>query len=76
MSAAKEGEGIGVQILLRPAKTKWTKKCSERVQNLKDGKGGGKKTVFNGAGNLFADIIEAPFRPPSERSKSALEENS
>ena len=73
MSAAKgEDEDIGIQVLLRPAKTKWTTKCLERVQNLKEGKS--KKTVFNGAGNLFTDIIEAPFRPPNERTKDVEEE--
>lgn len=73
MSAAKgEDEDIGIQVLLRPAKTKWTTKCLERVQNLKEGKS--KKTVFSGAGNLFTDIIEAPFRPPNERTKEVEEE--
>ncbi|MBR3368813.1 ATP-binding protein [Candidatus Saccharibacteria bacterium] len=72
MSTAKEGEGVGIQILIRPAKSSWSKGALERVQNIKEGTS--KKTVFTGAGNLFADIVEAPFRPPNERSKEEIEE--
>ena len=72
MSTAKEGEGVGIQIMIRPAKEKWASKSLERVQNVKEGTS--KKTIFTGAGNLFTDIVEAPFRPPNERTKEEVEE--
>jgi len=73
MSAARENEGVGVQILARPvADDKWIKKSTGRVYEVKEGKT--KKTAFSGAGNLFTDLIEAPFRPPNERSSETTEE--
>ena len=67
-SKVKEGEGMAVQVLIRPADEGWTKEATDRVQNIKDG-----KKKFNGSnvplrilyGLLY--LIRAPFEVPDER---------
>lgn len=71
MSAAKEGEGLAVQILIRPVGDDWTKNSLSRVQNLKEGGGVEKKTFTNG--NIIRDIIVAPFRVPEMHEKTEYE---
>ena len=71
MSTTGEGEGIGVQILLRPAGNGWVKNATDRIQNLS---GGTKKTTFTD-GSLIQDIITAPFKVPETHHKSEIEVN-
>lgn len=71
MSVTKAGEGIAVQILLRPTDGSWTKKSEEWVQNLKNGKKmaeAGKKAA-NEIVLLVKDFIQAFWRPPDEHEK-------
>lgn len=61
----KEGEGMSLQILFRPAREGWTKAATERVQNIKEGK----KTqtgsnFFAMLGHLFIDVLKAPVEVP------------
>ncbi len=79
LSAVKKGEGMALQIMFRPTDGSWTKKSTDRVQNIKDGKKSHKSTnvvskLVVGAGNLAMDLAEALFHPPSEREKEKEEE--
>lgn len=72
MSSTKDGEGLAVQILVRPASSGWTQKSIERVQNLKNGTTS--KKIVSSNGNIFLDIMEAPFRVPEMHEKTEREE--
>ena len=61
---AKGEEGIGMQVMFRPAGEKWVTKAKARVQDIKEGKSSGKSGGFARATNLIRDIIRAPFEPP------------
>ena len=50
LSTTKEGEGIGVQIMLRPKGPEWTKKSEEWVKNIKEGN---TKSISSGFSNNF-----------------------
>ena len=71
MSVTKAGEGIAVQILLRPTDGGWTKKSEEWVQNIKSGKKvaeAGKKAA-NEIVLLVKDFVQAFWRPPDAHEK-------
>ena len=53
MSTAKKGDGIALQILLRPTDSGWTKKAEVEVKNIKDGK----KTFFKSGDTIFGKIL-------------------
>lgn len=61
LSAAGREDGVGVQILIRPAPEGWTKKSVSQVDKITKDKG--KKT---GIGGVIApkDIMEALWKPP------------
>lgn len=63
MTSAARGEGLGVQILLRPARDDWTKRIEKGVGNIRDGKkasmGGGIDMAY------FAQMLEVLWRPPT-----------
>ncbi|MDO4759591.1 MAG: ATP-binding protein, partial [Candidatus Saccharibacteria bacterium] len=66
-SKVKKGEGMGLQILFRPADDDWIKKSKERVQNIKDGKKGFKgSNVPLKIANFLIDVMKAPFEVPEE----------
>jgi len=75
MSVAKKGDGIGLQIMIRPTNGRWITKSLQRVQNIKDGKkwhsGTGNlinRAAYN-AGNLMGDIAHALWEPPEMHDK-------
>ena len=74
LSNAKKGDGIGIQILIRPTDGSWTKKSLVRVQEIKDGKKSRKAmSAVNkfavAAGNAVSDIAEALWKTPDEHAK-------
>lgn len=71
MSVTKAGEGIAVQILLRPTDGGWTKKSEEWVQNIKSGKKVFEtgKRALGGVALLIKDFVQAFWRPPDEHEK-------
>ena len=71
MSATKEGEGLVVQILIRPAGNGWIKKAIERTQNLKNGHKTTKNVYTDGS--FIQDLIMAPIRPPEVHEKHETE---
>jgi hypothetical protein len=58
LSAAGREDGVGIQILIRPAKEGWTKKSIAEANNVTKNKG--KKS---GLGS-YKDIMEALWKPP------------
>ena len=66
MSVTKEGEGLAVQLLLRPTDGGWTKNSIDRVKNIKNGKKiarAGRQFLYSTAA-LIKDFIIAFFHPP------------
>ena len=62
LSAAKGGDGVAVQLLLRPAPSSWVDRAKSHTSQLKkDKQSGGKKGGF-----LFSpgDLLEALWKPP------------
>ncbi len=79
MSTTKKGDGIAIQVMFRPTDGSWTKKSTERVQNIKDGKksrkaANGLNKIVNGVSNLVGDIAEALWKPPEEHEKYKAED--
>ena len=79
LSVAKEGDGVGIQVMFRPTDGLWTRKSLERVQNIKDGK----KTsgassllgrILYNITNFIGDMTEALWRPPDMHDKYEDEE--
>lgn len=66
LSGLDEGEGAAVQILIRPADSKWVKSAREQSKRLlnPDKKYGSEKAL-----SIAADIIKAPVTGSSESSK-------
>ena len=71
MSVTKEGEGLGVQILCRPAKPDWSQKSTSRTKKLRDG-GSEKKTFSDGS--WLADLPGALVKPPETHDSKTIEE--
>jgi hypothetical protein len=61
LSAAGREDGIGIQILIRPAKEGWTKKSINAADSITKNKG--KKTGMAALGSP-KDIMEALWKPP------------
>ena len=64
MSAATKEDGIGVQILLRPAKEGWSSASIHAVEKIKKDRVTGKSSNHGGFYSL-RDMTEALWRPPS-----------
>lgn len=72
LSAAGREDGIGIQILIRPAKEGWTKKSVSEADAISKNKG--KKTGLAALGSS-KDIMEALWKPPeSGESKEKPED--
>lgn len=69
MSVTKAGEGLALQILVRPAGDGWIKKSTERTQNIRNGKKAAEtsRKVLREVGYLIKDFAQAFFHPPDER---------
>lgn len=65
IAGANREDGVGVQVLIRPAAEGWTTAARKKIDKIRkdrvSGKGGG-----GGLGGLVSvrDIIEAPWKPP------------
>ena len=76
MSTAKKGDGIALQILLRPTDGGWTKRAEREVKNIKDGKKSFFKSgdsflskAFLGVAEYFVEMLHALWRPPEMSEK-------
>ena len=67
LSSAGREDGIGIQILIRPAREGWTKKSISEADAVSKNKG--KKTGLAALGSS-KDIMEALWKPPESSEKS------
>ncbi len=73
-SAAQRGDGLGLQILLRPAKPGWVKSIETKTQNIREGK---KDTSAGSTGlKYFGQIFAALWQPPSAEKEKDKEKGS
>src|SRR5574344_403574 len=64
-SKVKDGEGMGLQVMFRPASDKWSHQSEQKVSDIKNGKSGIlAKDIGGRTQNLFIDLIRSPFEPP------------
>ena len=70
LTMAGRGDGVAVQILLRPAKPNWAHKIDDRVQDIPDGKKSASGNRKGSAALAYAgQILEALWKPPDEINK-------
>ena len=62
LSSAGREDGIGIQILIRPANEGWTKKSLNKVEHIKKDRASGRKSGF---GSNARDVAGALWKPPS-----------
>ena len=67
LSTLDKEDGVGIQILIRPADTGWTKKASELAKNKRKGKHSNKSLDLK-AVSWFTTALEALWKPPEEKS--------
>ena len=75
LSATKEGEGIGVQVMFRPKDNEWTKKSEEWVKNIKEGNN--KNKTEKAANNFFIgleQIFALLWKPLEAKEKAEAHE--
>lgn len=66
LSTLEKEDGVGIQILVRPAPDTWRKKASEVASKKRKGKD--KKSSINLAGfSWLGQILEALWRPPEDK---------
>lgn len=63
LSSASKEDGIGLQFLIRPAKSGWSQKSEAYTKSMREDKNK-KKGVF-GSSSLPADLLEALWKPPA-----------
>lgn len=74
LSAATKEDGIGIQILLRPARESWTTISSQHVEKIKKDRATGKK-ARGGVGFSVKDLGEALWKPPNSNEDSVKPEH-
>lgn len=67
LSNVNKNEGASVQILFRPAQKNWFDKAKTYIENTQ--KGIKTKTIGASFGDIFFDIVRAPFEVPGEHEK-------
>lgn len=79
LSSAGREDGIGIQILIRPARSNWTADTRHQIEKMKKNRAQGKSASssalsFNMGGSL-REIIEAPWKPPEAKDGSNRDES-
>ena len=81
LSTSSRDDGVGIQVLIRPAPDGWAKQIEKRVENIKAGKKGassGKSGMFGDGSTLyyFSQLLEVLWKPPdSKEGESTASEN-
>ncbi len=76
LSNASREDGVGIQILLRPASEGWTATAQRKIEKIKKDRVSGKTSGGSrllGFGSV-RDIIEAPWKPPQASSETKSDE--
>ncbi|MBQ6510915.1 TraM recognition domain-containing protein [Candidatus Saccharibacteria bacterium] len=77
LSSAKNGDGMAVQIMIRPTDGGWIKKSTDWVKNIKEGKKNktfGSTNILEKFGWLIKDLMEALWHPPEMHESEKTEE--
>ncbi|MCL2451636.1 TraM recognition domain-containing protein [Candidatus Saccharibacteria bacterium] len=73
LSTATREDGIGIQVMLRPAPENWTKIIERRIKNIREGGRGAAKGksrgLFGGGSGYWARAIEVLWEPPYSKEK-------
>lgn len=70
LSMAQRGDGVGLQILLRPASDSWVKEINSRAEDIRDGKKNASSGKSSGPDlSYFTQIFEALWKPPTSDDK-------
>jgi hypothetical protein len=75
LSTATREDGVGIQVMIRPASENWVKIIERRIRNIREGRRGaakGKTSVFGGGGSgldYFSQLIEVLWKPPHSGDK-------
>lgn len=69
LSTLDKEDGVGIQILMRPADTSWRKAASEVASKKRKGKDSKKGAAL--AGGLLKDLAVAVAKPPEEKGGSS-----
>lgn len=70
LSTLEKEDGVGIQMLIRPADDGWRKKAGELAKKKRKGKDGHKAPEIKAVG-WFASALEALWRPPEQKSGSS-----
>ena len=62
LSSAGREDGIGIQMLIRPANEGWTKRSHSKVEHIKKDRASGRKSGF---GTRAGDLAGALWKPPN-----------
>ncbi len=65
LSSASKDDGIGLQFLLRPAQSGWSKKSEAHTKSVREGKTKNKGAL--GGLSVAGDLLEALWKPPASR---------
>jgi hypothetical protein len=73
LSTSNREDGVGIQVLIRPAPESWSKQIEKRVENIKAGKKGassGKSGMFGDGSTLyyFSQLLEVLWKPPDTKA--------
>lgn len=68
LAVSNQEDGIGIQILLRPAPEGWTMSSKHTVEKMKRDRALGKKS-HGGGGHLARDLLEALWKAPNASEK-------
>lgn len=69
LSTIGREDGVGIQILMRPAAEGWTKSSMHAVEKVKKNRASGRSSGAGGA-MVVRDLAEALWKPPSAEEKS------
>ena len=73
LSTATREDGIGIQVMLRPAPESWIKTVERRIKNIREGRKGAAKGrsggLFGGGSGYWARAIEVLWDPPYSNEK-------
>lgn len=72
-SKVKQGEGMGLQILFRPAGEEWVKKSAQKAEKIREGKGDKSGDKGSRVMEFLGDLIRAPFEAPGEHTHEKKE---
>lgn len=68
LSSSTKDDGVGIQILLRPAPEGWTHMSKRTAEKIKRDRALGKKSQMQG-GRLARDVLEAIWKAPTPETK-------